>query len=261
MKKQSVKELKQLFANEEINEDLIEVLRSDERKGVQDLLKKHERKKQQQQQLEEKFNKMMWYEQKEYMNGSRYIAGIDEAGRGPLAGPVVAAAVILPDDFKLLGINDSKQLNEAARETFFETIKEQAISYGISVIGNEKIDEVNIFEATKVAMHNALKQLEIEPHHVLIDAVHLRGLPCTSEVITKADQKSVTVAAASILAKVTRDRLMKEIHSTYPWYDFMSNMGYGTKHHMTMLMEHGATPYHRRSFAPVRDAVNRQPAN
>lgn len=261
MEKKSIKELKQLFDKGEISDELLEVLRSDERKGVQSLLQTYERKQQRQEQLEQKFLEMTWYEQKNYANGSRYIAGMDEAGRGPLAGPVVAAAVILPSDFKLLGLDDSKRLNEATREMFFETIKEQAISFGISIISNEKIDQINIFEATKLAMYDAFDHLNLKSDHVLIDAVHLDRISCTSEVITKADQKSVTVAAASILAKVTRDRFMKEIHNAHPLYDFASNMGYGTKHHMNMLMKYGVSPYHRRSFAPVKNAASQQREN
>lgn len=257
MEKKSIAVLKQLFEREAMSEENIRDLKSDDRKGVQMLIKSYERQRQKKQALEKNFFEMSLFERRNYANGSEYIAGIDEAGRGPLAGPVVAAAVILPRNFKLIGLDDSKKLNEATRNNFFDIIKEQAISYGVSVINNQKIDQINIFEATKLAMYYAIQQLKPTPDHVLIDAVNLAQLPCTSEVIIKGDQKSITIAAASILAKVTRDRFMKKLHNEYPMYDFTSNKGYGTKYHMEMLMEHGATPYHRRSYAPVQDVVNR----
>lgn len=256
MDKKSVAVLKQLFKSGELNEELISDLKTDDRKGVQDLIKSYEKQKRKEEIAEKNYMEMIRFEQQGYADGYEYIAGIDEAGRGPLAGPVVAAAVILPRDFKLLGLNDSKQLNEATRNHFFSIIKEQAISYGVSIIGSPKIDQINIFEATKVAMHDAINQLSPKPNHILIDAVNLKGLPCTSESITKGDSKSVSIAAASILAKVSRDRIMKKIHTEYPVYGFESNMGYGTKHHIDNLMAHGASPYHRRSFSPVRNAAH-----
>lgn len=256
MEKKSIAVLKQLFEREMINDEWLEELKADERKGVQQLIKNYERKKQQAQALDEKFIEMSFFEQKNYAEGSEYIAGVDEAGRGPLAGPVVAAAVILPKSFKLPGLDDSKRLSEATRNMFFDTIKKEALSYGISIIDNQKIDQINIFEATKQAMYDALGQLKPAPDHVLIDAVNLPRLSYTFEVLTKGDQKSITIAAASVLAKVTRDRIMRNIHNEYPVYDFISNMGYGTKHHMEMLMQYGATPYHRRSYAPVTRVVD-----
>ncbi|WP_269409254.1 ribonuclease HII [Lentibacillus daqui] len=253
MSKQSIDELKQLFARNAVTETLLAELRLDTRKGVQQLIARHDRNKQKKQELKKRFVDMCRYEQFNYQNGCQYIAGIDEAGRGPLAGPVVAAAVILPHDFSLLGLNDSKQLNEATRERFFAQIKEQAVSYGIAMINNQIIDEINIFQATKQAMYEAIDQLNPAPDHVLVDAVQLGGLKCSAEAIVKGDQKSISIAAASILAKVTRDQLMKQIHTEFPCYDFASNMGYGTKHHMEMLQQHGISPYHRKSYAPVRN--------
>ncbi len=248
--------LKQLFEANELNETYINELKSDERKGVQKLIERYERQKLKEKALEENFIHMSQYEQKCYADGCQYIAGMDEAGRGPLAGPVVAATVILPRDFKLLGLNDSKQLNQKTREEYFSIIKKEAVSYGVSIIDNQKIDEVNVYEATKLAMYDAISQLSPAPDHVLIDAVSLNQLSCTSEAITKGDQESISIAAASILAKVTRDNYMKDIHQQYPIYGFSSNMGYGTKQHMDMLTEHGISPYHRKSYAPVRDAVS-----
>src|SRR5699024_5282497 len=168
MKKKSIAVLKQLFACGKINDEWIEELKKDERKGVQHLIKSYERKQRQVQALETKFMEMSFVEQQKYANGCEYIAGVDEAGRGPLAGPVVAAAVILQRNFKLLGLDDSKRLNEATRNMFFDTIKKEAISYGISIIDNEKIDQMNIFEAKKLIMYDALEQLKTIPNTVLI---------------------------------------------------------------------------------------------
>lgn len=253
LEKQSIAILKQLFETDDLDETAINELKRDERKGVQQLIAKYERKKSTEKVLEKQFIQMSRYEQKCYADGVHYIAGMDEAGRGPLAGPVVAAAVILPRDFKLLGLNDSKQLNENMRDQYFTIIKNQAVDYGISIIESQKIDQVNIYEATKMAMYDAVNQLDPAPEHVLIDAVSLE-LPCNSEAITKGDQKSISIAAASILAKVTRDNIMKDLHKAYPSYGFAFNMGYGTKQHIATIKKEGITPYHRTSFAPVRQA-------
>ena len=256
MEKKSIAVLKQLFAADQLDEKLLSQLKLDERKGVQQLIKSYEKRKIKEQQLEQQYRDMSRFEERCFVNGCEYVAGIDEAGRGPLAGPVVAAAVILPRDFILLGLNDSKQLSETVRNQYYTIIKNGAVSYGISVVNNQKIDQINIYEATKTAMYDAIDQLNPKPHHILIDAVNLPGLPCSSQAITKGDTKSVSIAAASILAKVTRDNLMKEIHKEYPYYDFASNMGYGTKDHMKGLQDFGPSPYHRKSFTPVRNLVN-----
>lgn len=254
MDKKSIAELKQLFKAGTVNEALVANLRMDERKGVQQLVERYDREKQKQRELERKFQEMCWFEQQGYGKGHRFIAGMDEAGRGPLAGPVVAATVILPRDIMLPGLDDSKQLNETTRLSLFDRIKEQAVSYGISIVSNQLIDKLNIFAATKRAMYEAIHQLDPVPDHILIDAVTLDKLPCSSESIVKGDQKSVSIAAASILAKVTRDHIMKKIDTEFPHYGFASNMGYGTKHHISMLGQHGISPYHRKSYAPVRNA-------
>lgn len=253
MKKKSIAELKQLFKEKTVDDTYVDSLRMDERKGVRQLVERYDREKQKQQEQRLKFKEMCRYEQKGYANGYRFIAGMDEAGRGPLAGPVVAAAVILPRNFTLLGLDDSKQLNEATRQAFFEQIKQQAVSYEISIVNNQLIDKLNIFAATKHAMYEAVYQLDPFPDHVLIDAITLDKLSCSSEAIVKGDQKSISIAAASILAKVTRDHIMKQIDTAFPQYGFASNMGYGTKHHLSMLMRHGISPYHRKSYAPVRN--------
>lgn len=255
MGKQSISEIKKLLSEGSLSDEAIDELKQDERKGVRQLLVSYEKQQLKHLALEKAYVEMSTYERKYRSIGKEFIAGIDEAGRGPLAGPVVAAAVILPEDFKLLGLNDSKQLNEKKRAEYYNIIVEQAISYGISIVNNKVIDNINIFEATKVAMKDALSKLEPKADHVLIDAVNLNNLPCTSESIIKGDAKSVSIAAASILAKVTRDSLMRTIHAEYPMYDFQSNMGYGTKIHLEKLKEFGASPYHRKSFAPVKETI------
>lgn len=196
----------------------------------------------------EKLKLMTKYENELRQKGCRYIAGVDEVGRGPLAGPVVTAAVILPADFDLLGVDDSKKLSEKKRQELFEQIKERAICYAIGMADNQRIDEINILQATKEAMKQAITDLEIQPDHVLIDALTLKDVDIPQTGIVKGDAQSVTIAAASILAKVTRDRMMVQLHEAHPWYDFDHNKGYGTKAHYAGIEEHGICPLHRRSF-------------
>ena len=180
--------------------------------------------------------------------GVRYIAGIDEVGRGPLAGPVVAAAVILPEDFDVLGVNDSKKLSEKRREELFIRIKEKAVAWAIGMADNQTIDEVNILQATKRAMIEAVENLSVKPEHLLIDAVKLEELEIPQTSIIKGDEKSLSVAAASILAKVTRDHMMVEYAKEYPGYAFEKNKGYGTKAHYEGIYARGICPIHRRTF-------------
>jgi ribonuclease HII len=199
---------------------------------------------------------MREYENELYSKGVSYIAGVDEVGRGPLAGPVVAAAVVLPEDFSVLGINDSKKLTEKKREEFFEIITRESLAYGIGIADHSVIDEINILEATKKAMKNAVceagqkltQKLGISIEHVLIDAVTLKELEIPQTSIIKGDEKSVSIAAASIVAKVTRDKMMVEFHKEYPYYSFNNNKGYGTKAHYEGISEHGLCEIHRRSF-------------
>lgn len=257
MGKETISSIKQRFDLGQVTEKEIAHLKTDHRKGVQQLIKRYEKEKWRLSVLEEKFQEMRIYEKKQYENGKKYIAGVDEVGRGPLAGPVVAAAVILPSDFKLLGLNDSKLVNEKQRNEFYEIIKEQAVHFGISVINNEQIDRLNILKASKLAMREAISQLTPYPDHLLIDAVHISGVNCTQESIIKGDMKSISIAAASILAKVTRDKIMKVIHQEYPMYHFKDNMGYGTNQHMESLLKYGPTPYHRVSFSPVQQLVKK----
>lgn len=176
------------------------------------------------------------------------VAGIDEAGRGPLAGPVVAAAVILPKDIFLPFLNDSKKVTEKRRDVLFDQIKQEAIAYGIGIASNALIDEINISQATYEAMREAISKLNKTPDILLVDAVHIPGISIKQVGIVKGDAKSVNIAAASILAKVTRDRLMLEYDKIYPEYGFASNKGYGTAKHIEALKACGACDIHRRSF-------------
>lgn len=191
---------------------------------------------------------MMRYENDLYSRGARYIAGVDEVGRGPLAGPVVTAAVILPADFDVLGVDDSKKLSEKKREELFDVIREKAVCYAIGMVDEKRIDEINILEATKEAMVQAIGGLSLRPDHVLIDALTLEEVDIPQTGIVKGDASSVSIAAASILAKVTRDRMMVEYDSRYPGYGFAQNKGYGTKAHYEGLDRQGVSPIHRRSF-------------
>ena len=177
-----------------------------------------------------------------------YVAGIDEAGRGPLAGPVVAAAVILPKDIFLPFLNDSKKVTEKRRDVLFDEIKQNAIAYGIGIASNTLIDEINILQATYEAMREAINELEKTPDVLLVDAVHIPDINIKQVGIVKGDSKSVNIAAASILAKVTRDRLMAEYDKIYPEYGFASNKGYGTATHIAALKEVGPCAIHRKSF-------------
>ena len=207
-------------------------------------------------QLKIKLNEMKEYENRLYLNGIHFIAGVDEVGRGPLAGPVVAAAVILPEDFSVLGIDDSKKLSEKKRQELYNIIIDNSLAYGVGWVDNILIDEINILEATKVAMKNAIveademlkKEFNQTIEHVLLDAVKLDSIKTPQTSIIKGDSKSVSIAAASIIAKVTRDSYMVEKHRDYPYYSFDSNKGYGTKAHYQGIREHGITPIHRRSF-------------
>lgn len=177
-----------------------------------------------------------------------YICGIDEAGRGPLAGPVVAAACILPKDAQILFLNDSKKLTDKRRDALFDEIKEKAISYGIGIVDEKVIDEINILQATYLAMRDAISQLDPKPEILLNDAVKIPDVDIRQVPIVKGDAKSVSIAAASILAKVTRDRIMIEYDKKYPEYGFAKHKGYGTKAHIDMIKEIGPSDIHRRTF-------------
>ena len=191
----------------------------------------------------------LWkYEHACMEEGFHLICGIDEAGRGPLAGPVCAAAVILPTDLEIEGLNDSKKLTEKRREALYDIIVEKAIAYGIGFASEQEIDEINILQATFLAMRRAVEQLSVEPDVTLVDGNREPALQMPVKTIIKGDSLSANIAAASILAKVTRDRLMIEQDAVYPQYKFAIHKGYGTKAHYAAIAEHGMCPIHRRTF-------------
>ena len=190
--------------------------------------------------------------------GYRLVAGLDEAGRGPLAGPVVAAAVILPRRCQLVGLNDSKQLTDAERERLYDEIRQRAVGIGVGLSTEREIDAMNILEATRLAMSRAVRSLPSAPDYLLLDAIELHDVPIPQRAIIKGDALSVSVAAASVIAKVTRDRLMDDYHRQYPQYNFRAHKGYGTAEHLRLLAAHGPCAIHRRSFRPVGETAVRQ---
>ena len=248
----TIKEVKERLAMiDELDHPLFEELILDGRAGVQAAISKRKRELQKQVDEDLRLEKMLAYEKELYAQGIDLIAGVDEVGRGPIAGPVVAAAVILPKACKIPGLNDSKKIPKSKHKAIYEAVLQKAIAIGIGVKDNHVIDQVNIYEATKLAMMEAIGQLEPQPQHLLIDAMKL-DLPISQTSIIKGDANSLSIAAASIVAKVTRDQMMEEFDKEYPGYDFAQNAGYGTAKHLAGLDKLGVTPIHRRSFEPVK---------
>ena len=248
----TIKEVKERLAMiDELDHPFFEELILDGRAGVQAAISKRKRELQKQVDEDLRLEKMLAYEKELYAQGIDLIAGVDEVGRGPLAGPVVAAAVILPKACKIPGLNDSKKIPKAKHKAIYEAVLQNAIAIGIGVKDNHVIDQVNIYEATKLAMMEAIGQLEPQPQHLLIDAMKL-DLPISQTSIIKGDANSLSIAAASIVAKVTRDQMMEDFDREYPGYDFAQNAGYGTAKHLAGLDQLGVTPIHRRSFEPVK---------
>lgn len=252
----TIKEIKELLATvKELDSPVFLELEKDTRSGVQKEISK--RKKNIQVELDEnlRLENMLTYEKDLYKQGLTLIAGVDEVGRGPLAGPVVAAAVILPQGCKIKGLNDSKKIPKKKHLEVFQAVQDQALSIGIGIIDNQVIDQVNIYEATKLAMKEAISQLSLQPQHLLIDAMKL-DLPISQTSIIKGDANSLSIAAASIIAKVTRDELMKDYDQQFPGYDFSANAGYGTVKHLEGIEKQGITAIHRLSFEPIKSLVS-----
>ena len=248
----TIKEVKERLAMiDELDHPLFEELILDGRAGVQAAISKRKRELQKQVDEDLRLEKMLAYERELYAQGIDLIAGVDEVGRGPLAGPVVAAAVILPKACKIPGLNDSKKIPKSKHKEIYEAVLQNAIAIGIGIKDNHVIDQINIYEATKLAMMEAIGQLDPQPQHLLIDAMKL-DLPIPQTSIIKGDANSLSIAAASIVAKVTRDQMMEEFDCEYPGYDFTQNAGYGTANHLAGLHKLGVTPIHRRSFEPVK---------
>ena len=229
-------------------------LAQDDRTGIQAAIKKRQKELEKEAAEDARLEAMLCYEQALYENGVELIAGIDEVGRGPLAGPVVAAAVILPKGCKIRYLNDSKKIPKSKHEAIYNEIIEHAVAVGVGVKDAAVIDQVNIYEATKLAMLEALGQLVQEPEHLLIDAMKLdTSIPQTS--IIKGDANSLSIAAASIVAKVTRDRMMAVYDKEFSGYGFAKNAGYGTSEHLEGLNKLGITPIHRKTFEPIKSMV------
>ena len=245
---QKINEIKNHLQAAELNElpDFIRMYESDERSGVQNLIEKAKKRITEYEKEIARTKEMKRYEE-EYSSFA-YICGIDEVGRGPLAGPVVAGAVILPKDCDILYLNDSKQLSEKKREELYDIIMEKAISVGLGYVSPERIDEINILQATYEAMREAISKLSPQPDLLLNDAVTIPKIAIRQVPIIKGDAKSISIAAASIVAKVTRDRLMVDYDSVFPEYGFASNKGYGAAVHLEALKKYGPTPIHRKSF-------------
>lgn len=254
----TVKEIKEaLAAIESLDDARWQDYESDGRAGVQKAIQ--QRKKAIQADIDEdlRLENMLRYEKELYQQGYQAIAGIDEVGRGPLAGPVVTACVILPKNCKIKHLNDSKKIPKKHHEEIYQEILARALGIGIGIVDNNVIDQINIYEATKVGMLQAVNQLKGEvtkPDYLLIDAMHLEtSIPQQS--LIKGDANSLSIAAASIVAKVTRDRMMADYANDYPGYAFEKNVGYGTKEHLEGLKKYGITPIHRKTFEPIKSML------
>lgn len=247
----NITEIKELLSGSPTEQQLAE-LAQDGRKGVQKLLAAYHKRLQKAAQERERFAQLLNFEKELYSEGCQYIAGVDEAGRGPLAGPLVIAAVILPQDVFISGLNDSKQLSASKRDLLYEEILAKALDIEVNIVSISNIDELNIYAATQQGMAQVLENLHYKPQAALIDAmpVHLPGMEIKS--IIHGDALSASIAAASIIAKVTRDRIMERLDKVYPAYGFAHNKGYGSGAHMQAIRELGASRWHRRSYEPVK---------
>lgn len=248
----TIKDIEGFFAEGNVKEEFLAACAVDKRKAVGRLVKRYEREQQDRARVAE----MYAFEHIAMDEGFELVAGVDEAGRGPLAGPVSVAAVILPRDLYLPKINDSKKISAKVREELFEEIQDKALAIGTALIDAQTIDRVNIYQATINGMYESIFMLKPQPQKVLIDAVKLDKLPMASESIIKGDARSASIAAASIVAKVTRDRLMDAYDKQYPKYGFAQHKGYGTAQHLEALKKYGPCPIHRMSFEPIRSLVN-----
>ncbi|MEG0797911.1 MAG: ribonuclease HII [Acidaminococcaceae bacterium] len=245
-----IAEIKELLGSQPSVETLA-TLACDKRKGVKQLLATYHKRLAAVVTEKQRFQTLLRYETIYWEQGFSYVAGVDEAGRGPLAGPLVVAAVILPPGVFIAGLNDSKQVTASKRETLYREIMEQAVAITVSIVAVEEIDCYNIYQATKLYMTKVLQALTPQPQAALIDAMPVT-VAMPTEVIIHGDSLSASIAAASIIAKVTRDRLMCTLDSLYPQYHFAQNKGYGSAQHLTALETYGATPWHRHSYEPVK---------
>lgn len=250
IEKLSIKQIKDLMVKK-CNEELLTAIKNDARKGVQSIYISYQREMKERQRVANLYT----FENGCRANGYKLIAGVDEVGRGPLAGPVVVASVILPENFFIEKINDSKKLSEATREKIYDIIRENAIAVNRAIIDEKTIDRVNIYQAAMNGMYEAIYGLNPKPDAVLIDAMPLESLDIYHQSIIKGDAKSASIAAASIVAKVERDRMMNEFDKIYPQYGFAKNKGYGTSEHLEALRKYGPCEIHRKSFEPIKSMV------
>jgi ribonuclease HII len=251
----TIPEIKEQLNNGTFKQEHFTLWKQDPRRGVSCLLARHQRRQQQHDKECVRLEQLLTFEKKLWSQNKALVAGVDEVGAGPLAGPVVAAAVILPVSYTLCGVNDSKKVSPSKREILARTLRQDAIALGIGSCSPKEIDQFNIYQASLLAMHRAIQQLNPEPNHVLIDGRHISALGLPQTRIIGGDARSHTIAAASIIAKVARDHMMEEIAKDYPDYGFERHRGYGTAAHLQALHTLGATPWHRQSFAPVRRAT------
>ena len=246
-----ISEVKELLAGEPTPAQLAE-LEADERSGVQKLVAAYYKRLEKAALEKERFAKMLTYEKEYYAQGVHYVAGVDEAGRGPLAGPLVIAAVILPQDVFIAGLNDSKQLSAAKRDALHDALTAKAVAMEVNIVSVSNIDKYNIYAATQRGMAEVLEHLPVQPEVALIDAMPVQVAGMETVPIVHGDALSASIAAASIIAKVTRDRIMERLDAKFPAYGFASNKGYGSGAHMQAIAEFGATKWHRRSYEPVK---------
>ena len=250
---QSIKDIKaQLALIEDVQDKFLIELANDQRAGVKALLKSWHRQYEKKQARIEQFEGMQFFERQARSRGAQWIAGIDEVGRGPLAGPVVAAAVVLPEGIQDLGFDDSKKLSASKRQEIFDKIMVEAVAVGVGVISPQRIDDINIYQASKEAMKEAILNLSLAPDYLLLDAMNL-DLDLSQDSIIKGDAKSISIAAASIVAKQIRDKMMEDYALEFPAYGFERNAGYGTAQHLSALETVGISPIHRKTFAPVKN--------
>ena len=253
----TIKEVKeQLAILRDLDDPRWASFEEDSRTGVQAAIRKRRKAILAELAEEERLETLLNYEKSLYARGIELIAGVDEVGRGPLAGPVVAAAVILPKLCNIKGLNDSKKIPKSKHEAIYNQVMKEAVAVGIGIKDNYVIDDVNIYEATKLAMIEAIEKLNPQPEHLLIDAMNL-DLPIEQTSIIKGDANSLSIAAASIAAKVTRDKMMADYEQEFPGYAFAKNAGYGTKEHLSGIDKFGVTPIHRRSFEPIKSIIKK----
>ena len=255
VKKLKVGDIQALSGQEVVDQDILTYIRQDERTSVQKLVASYDKRQEKMRQEYERIHAMYDYEGIYYRQGIIQVAGVDEVGRGPIAGPVTVAAVILPPYTFIPGLNDSKKLSEKKREELYDQIMDLALAVSCVSYDRYKIDNLNIYEATRQAMYEAVRTLSVPAEAVMVDAMKLPDLTCPVESLVKGDAKSANIAAASIIAKVTRDRYMKEMDKEYPGFGFAIHKGYYTELHKKALINQGITPLHRRSFEPIKSMV------